>query len=442
MNRPDIPISRTGILSLIYRLRSPLYRNSIFLIFNSIFTAGIGFFFWMVVARLYRPADVGYGSATLSAISLIAMVSMVGVNTSIIRFLPKAEKPADLINTALTVCSLIAIVAATVFILGLGFWSPALIFIKENIVYALCFILFVVVSSSSTILDAVYVAKRKAFFVVIMDTTYSLLKIPLPFLLVMYFHSFGIAASLGTAVAIAVLIGMFVLAPRAQHGFRIKPGLNLPIIGNLWRYSTGNYSSSIFATAPTWLLPIIIVNVLGSEENAYFYITWVLAGLLGAISYGTSHSLFAEGSHFEEDIRHNIRKTIQFTYLLLIPAIAAMLLLGGWVLSLFGPAYSYHGLTLLKIMSVASLFIGINHIYNTTLRIESRIKELFTIVVIQSISILTASYFLILKFGIVGVGYAWLGVHFCVSIYVIIRMIKRYGKKQIKQQSGGGNPGD
>ena len=59
MNRPDIPISRTGILSLIYRLRSPLYRNSIFLIFNSIFTAGIGFFFWMVVARLYRPADVG-----------------------------------------------------------------------------------------------------------------------------------------------------------------------------------------------------------------------------------------------------------------------------------------------------------------------------------------------------------------------------------------------
>ena len=428
MNKPNIPISGTGIRSLLNRLRSPLYRNSIFLIFNSYFTAGLGFFFWMVVARLYKPSDVGYGSAAISAISLIAVLSMVGVGTSVIRFLPKADKPVALINTALTLCGLIAAVAATVFVLGLGFWSPALIFIKQNVPYAVAFVLFVVVSTSSTILDAVFIARRKAFFVLITDSTYSLLKIPLPFLLVMYFHSFGIAASLGVAVAIATIIAIFVLAPRAQPGFSLKPGLDKLIISRSWRYSTGNYLSTIFSATPTWILPIIIVNVLGSEANAYFYITWVLAGLLGAISSGTSHSLFAEGAHFEEDIRRNIRKTIQFTYLLLIPAIVIMLLLGGWILSLFGHSYSHHGLMLLRVMSVASLFTAINHIYHTTLRIENRIRELIILVIIQSISILTASYLLIQQFDTVGVGYAWLGVHFCVSIYVIIRMIRRYRK--------------
>jgi Polysaccharide biosynthesis protein. len=50
-----------------------------------------GFFFWMVVARFYTEAEVGYSSAIISAISLLALISMVGLNTSLIRFLSHAE---------------------------------------------------------------------------------------------------------------------------------------------------------------------------------------------------------------------------------------------------------------------------------------------------------------------------------------------------------------
>jgi len=52
-----------------------------------------GFFFWMVVARFYTEAEVGFSSAMISAISLLALISLVGLNTSLIRFLPQADKP-------------------------------------------------------------------------------------------------------------------------------------------------------------------------------------------------------------------------------------------------------------------------------------------------------------------------------------------------------------
>jgi O-antigen/teichoic acid export membrane protein len=413
-------------MSLLTRVGSPLYRNSLFLMINSAVTAGLGFFFWMVVARLYNTNDVGYGSATLSAISLLAALSLFGANMAIIRFLPKAEKPIDLINTCLTLCGLVAFVIAAVFVLGLDFWSPALRFIQRNAIYAIAFVIFVIVSTFSTIIDVVYIAKRRANYVLIMDGTYSLLKIPLPFLLVLFFHSFGIASSLGIAVAIAVTIGLFVLVPRVENGYRIKPALNRNLIGSLWRYSMGNYLAAILSSAPTWILPIIIVNVLGSEQNAYFYITWVLAGLLGAIPAATANSLFAEGSHFEEELLLNISKALRFTYLLLIPAIVIMLLLGSWILSLFGPQYSINGTALLRIIAVAGLFLGVNYIYNAILRIENRIKELCLIYAFQTVAILTTSYLLITRIGTIGVGYAWFGTHCAISLYVIFRLIKRY----------------
>lgn len=427
----QIPVSRQGLLSLLDRIRSPLYRNSLFLMVNSAVTAGVGFFFWMVVARSYDKWDVGFGSATLSAISLLAALSLFGANTTIIRFLPKAEKPVDLINTCLTVCGMIAIVIAIIFILGLDFWSPALIFIKQNIVFATAFILFVVVSTFLTILNSTYIAKRRANYVLIQDLTHSILKIPLPALLVLLsFHSFGIASSLGIAMIVAVIIGIFILVPRAEKGFTVKPVINRNIIGNLWRYSTGNYLSAILNSAPGWILPILVVNMLGSEENAYYYITWILAMLLASIPIATSNSLFAEGSHFETDLQLNLRKTLRFTYLLLVPAIIIMQFLGGWILSLFGPGYSYHGLTLLRLLAVSFVFFGVNSIYFTTLRIENRITELCCIYALQGFATLTTSYFLIDKIGTIGIGYTYLGVRFITCLYVVFNLIRRYFKSK------------
>jgi len=417
-------VFKSGFKLTVGYFRNPLYRNSLFLIADSAVTAGLGFFFWMVVARFYNTVDVGYGSATLSAIFLIATLSLLGSNTALIRFLPKAEKPLDMINSCLTLSSIISLVIAVVFIIGLDIWSPALSFIKQDVIYSSAFILFTVVATLSNILDAVFMAKRRADFVLLMDSTYSMLKIPLPALLVLFFHSFGIASATGVAMAIAVALGLFLFVPKTHKNYKPLPTLNKSVLGNLWRYSAGNYLSSIFSSASAWVLPILIVNVMGSQQNAYFYITWLLASLLSAIPIATSSSLFVEGSHFDEDLWLNTGRTLKFTYLLLIPAIVILLLWGNQILTLFGAEYAIHGSALLRIMAVSSLFVGINSIYNTILRIENRIKEVLVISAFQAIAVLTVSFFIAPKVGIIGIGYAWFGAQAVVSLYVIIMMIK------------------
>ena len=36
-------------------LRTPLYRNGYFLIASTVITSGLGFIYWAVAARVYRP---------------------------------------------------------------------------------------------------------------------------------------------------------------------------------------------------------------------------------------------------------------------------------------------------------------------------------------------------------------------------------------------------
>jgi len=120
-------VTVTSKRKLINLAAIPLYRNAAYLMMVTAVTSLLGFFFWMIVARYYSEAEVGYSSAIISAISLLAMISMAGLNSLLIRFLPQAEKPKELINSCLTLSGLFSIVIAAIFVAGLGFWSPALI---------------------------------------------------------------------------------------------------------------------------------------------------------------------------------------------------------------------------------------------------------------------------------------------------------------------------
>jgi len=127
------------------------------------------------------------------------------------------------------------------------------------------------------------------------------------------------------------------------------------------------------------VLPIMVVNFLGPVQNAYFYIAWMMAALLLAIPISVSQSLFAEGSHFNEKLRENVIKSVKFTFLLLVPAVILLILVGKWLLLAFGQGYSANALHLLWILAISSLPTGITNIYMSILRVTSRIRELIAI---------------------------------------------------------------
>ncbi len=421
--------------TMLEHIKSPLYRNSLFLMTSTVARAGLGFIFWIIVARLYTEVEVGLGSATVSAMIFLETLSVMGLGAAIIRFLPRAEKPRELINSCLTLSGLVALALAIIFIAGLDIWSPALSFIKGNIIFSLAFVFFVTILALLPVIDSVFIARRRAELTLFRVTTVLLLRLPLPIFLVFFFHAFGIAASWGIAAAIAVVISLFFSIPQVQKGYKPVPSLNPGIIGNMWRYSAGSYLASLAASAPVYILPLLVVNLLGAEQNAYFYVAWMIANLLFAVPLAVSQSLFAEGSHFEEELWGNVSKSLKFVFLILVPAVILVVVLGKWLLLLFGGGYSANGLLLLKILCLSSLFIGINSVYATTLRVEDRIRELVLIYTLQAAAVLVGSYFVIPLAGLVGIGYVWLAANGLVSIYAISAMGSRYRASRVGQNN-------
>jgi len=414
-----------------HQIRDPLYRNSLFLMANTILTSGLGFFFWVVVARFYTEEEVGLGAAIISAMTLLALLSRLGLDIALIRFLPKAEKPVDMINSCFTLSGIVALAVAAIFIAGLDFWSPALGFIKQSAIFSLAFVLFAFLWTLSLMMDFIFIARRRADFVLSKNTIHQLLKIPLPILLVLFFRAFGIVSSWGLAIGVALVISLFFFIPRVQKRYKPMPKLNLGIIKDMWRYSAGNYFASLFMAAPALVLPIMIVNLLGGEENAYFYVAWAIATLLFVIPGAVSQSLFAEGSHFEDKLGVNVRRSYIFIFLLLIPAIILLLLLGKWLLLLYGESYSENALMLLWILGVSSLLVGVNSIYYSILRVRGRIRELVIIAGFITLAVLVGSYLITPMTGIIGIGYVWIAAQVVVSVYVLLAMRASYIARRV-----------
>ena len=85
-------------------------------------------------------------------------------------------------------------------------------------------------------------------------------------------------------------------------------------------------------------MPLLVLNVLGPEESAYFYVAWTIATLLFSIPSSLAQSLFAEGSHDKRKLHRDIRRATILSALLLVPAVLFVWLLGGTVLLAFGEA--------------------------------------------------------------------------------------------------------
>ena len=414
--------NRTGdfkrkILPLI---QVPLYSNALYLIIKSGVTSFLGFFFWIVVARFYTQAVVGFSSAVLSAINLLTIISLVGLNTLLVRRLPGTGEPSRLINTCLTISGGISVLVAVIFIAGIDFWSPAIVFISEHIIFAVAFVSFTLLSTLAALIDTSFVALRRAGFTLYRDTIFSLLKIPLPILFLPFLLTFGIVSSWGIALCISLLISFFIFLPRIQSGYRPIPGLKLHLIRDLGHYTTGNYLANLFTAAPGFILPLMVVNSLGAEINAFFYIPWTIAGAIFSIPIAISSSLFAESSHFEEQMRENVIRSVKFSLALLIPAVILLVLAGKWVLLAFGESYSANGLLLLQVMAISSLPLSINSIYTSVLRVTYRTKELVAFRGLMSAGALLASYLAMSVIGIIGVGYGWLGIQTLATIYIML----------------------
>jgi len=389
-------------------LRISLYRNAGYLLLTSGANSLAGFVFWAVAARLYPAEGVGLAAAAISAMGLLALLSTLGMDYGLIRFLPgSGDRAKNILNSCFTLSGLVSVALAVIFLAGLKLWSPALLRIQQNPVFFISFVIFALAAVYRVFAERTFVAGRRAGFALTQGLVFSLLRfIPLVALAPL-FNVFGIFASWGIGLGLAVIVSIPFLIPRVQPGYRPAPTIDMKSIGHMMHFSFANYGANIFWAIPILCLPLMVVNLLGAETNAYFYVGWALGYLLVSIPVTVSLSLFAEGSHSEEQLGHNIGRSLRL-FLILVPVIAIVFLAGERVLALFGSAYAENATTLLWVLAVSAIPAGLNHTYFTVKRVQKRMRDVIGLSAFIAVVTMVLSYLLLPRMGIIGAGIGWL----------------------------------
>jgi len=383
-----------------------MVRNSMWLLLNTGLQAGLGFVFWILVAHVFVPTVVGRATSLLSATTLIAYVALLGIGTTLVRYLPRSDHRDTLITAGLLLVGSFAALLALGYALAAPAFASSIAFLAHRPLFVVGFVLLAAATTINLITDAVFIAYRQAGVNALVDGGIGgvtrLLLIP-------------VAAGSGAYGLYCASVGGFAAAAIASliliwTRLRVRPRLqgSVAVLRPLLRFSGANYLGGVFTLAPAFIVPLIVLARLGASAAAYYYVAFQLANLVFAGGYAVSQTFLAEGAHGEEELKILTRRAARMLAILTLPACVVVGAGAPVLLDLFGPAYSRHGTDVLILMALAAIPVAALNWLATILRL---LKQLAAVAVsngVYAVAVCGLTWVLAPR-GLSFVGVAWLG---------------------------------
>ena len=390
--------------------RDPLYRNSLFIMSNTGLVTLFNYVFWLLTGKMTSSEHVGLATASISAAMMIAAISRLGMDDSITRFLPQSKDRGGFVNALIAIMLLVTVIVLAGFMLGLPNISPALVFLRQW-QYALLFVVLVLLTSVCNMQGTTLVASRRADLALL---EYAILFLRIPLLLVTgSLGVFGIFLAHDITYLIMMIVGFIFLY---RLGIVRDLHIDFGQARKTMRYSLSNYMALILYTAPYTLIPILVVNVIGASQQAYYYAAYSIAAFLFLVPDAIVASMFVEGSH-ERPLKATAFKSLRFALVILVPLVLAAVFFGDDLLLLFSPEHSAAAYELLLLLAISSLFYAVIEVYFTVMQVRKNLVMLNFVRLAVTGLTLGLGYVLLQKLGLIGIGYAWLLS--CVIVAVI-----------------------
>jgi O-antigen/teichoic acid export membrane protein len=388
-------------------------------VINSVF----GFVFWLVAAHLFPASVVGLTAALVSASTIMVLLSSLGVSGMLIQSM-SSHKDAEGWSVTFWAGIMIAVVlsltlaCATIF--ALPFFAPDLE-VLHRFSYAALFAVATIATTAGVVLDSVFIAERAAGNMVVRNMVAAVSKflVVVLFMLVAGANSLNLLSAWAVASVIGVGVGAFLLIRRASP---LRPSRTSTLIRTALGHRSrlaGNQLIGMGGALLPYVVPLLVTERLSASDNAYFYTTWMMAGIFLIISPSVSQALFAEGAHSPHELLGKARAALGVIGAIIVPCSIGILFLGGLMLSAFGPAYERHGVGLLRIVLVASIPDAVTNVYVALLRVQGRLAVGAALNVGMGLGIVVLSWIFLPELGISAVGWAFLAMQLCGCVFVV-----------------------
>jgi O-antigen/teichoic acid export membrane protein len=386
------------------RLRgNSFFANAFYLMLSTVVLAAFGFVFWVIVTRTYDPASVGLATTLLSLSGLLSLLGLAAFDTALIRFLPSAPNKSTYISTALLV------VAATSALLSGGVAAvlphivPGLSIFQDAAVWA-AFTFFTIVTSLNTVINATFLAYKRARSILALNTTLSLSKVLLPFVVT---HGNAVTVFILVGVSQLVALGFGLWWLRRSHNYRFTPRIDTDMLRKVRTFSFSMFVASMFNLLPPTLLPLIIVAHIGPAHAAFYYIAFTIASVLYTIAYASMQSVFAEGSHNQAALRHFLAKAGIVIGVLLLPCALLLAILSPFVLGIFGAAYAQNSSVILQLFALAALPVALYSAFGAIFKVTKNLSGMISMNIVYATTVIGYSAWQLQASGLTAVGWGW-----------------------------------
>jgi O-antigen/teichoic acid export membrane protein len=389
-------------------LKEPLYLNSYLLIAMQVLSTGFGFVFWALAARTLPTEDVGLASGTISVTMLLSGLAQFGLGYGLVRYLSKSEDASGFVNLNLLISGIGGTLLAVIFILSVQVWSPALDILRANALHLVLFMILVFGWTLSVMLNWIFIATRHVIYSLTRQTSHMIVAVLLLLALSPFMRNFTAALLAHTAAVVFSVIISLAALRKALPGYRFSLRFDRVFSGFTTRrftiFSLTNYAGEQVQRGPSIILPLIVINLLGPSQGAYFFVVWTIGMAIPAWISSTSQSLFAEGSNNQDQAAVYAWRSARLG-LMLVSGLALVMILGGrLILSIYGPGYVENGLHLLYAVALAAIPAVLISIFVSYLRILERVKAVFVIQTAVSLIGLLFIYLGIRQGGLFGAG--------------------------------------
>jgi O-antigen/teichoic acid export membrane protein len=396
---------------------------------NTAATAGLGVVFWVIAARLYDSHDVGRDAALIAAMIELSTISQLNLSNGLVRFLPGLER-----GTARALLGAYAVSGAAALLVGAAFVGTAPLisdefgFLREGL-FAALYVLAQVLWTWFILQDSALTAMRRAPWVPVENAIFGLLKLAALPLLLAVGASQGVFLAFALPVVLLLLPVNLFLFKRAipEHLRRHRPtGSALRRLGRrrLVGFMAQDYGASVISQASMTALPLLIVALLGSSANAYFFIPWTMVCAFNMLFFNVGTSLVVEGALAEHRIQALAARIVRRFGLLVVAGTVVMVAAAPLILLPFGADYVRESSPVLRILACGCIFRAITMLYIAIARLQGRGSRILAVESAQMALLLGGAAALTTPVGLEGVALAWLGATSIVALGVLPLLIR------------------